>query len=178
MRSRRPATPAAYWREQSKAGTPVDGRGSSTRRRRRACSATPGQTNYGAAKAGIAAFTIICGLELGRYGVCANAIAPVARTRMTEDLGMRRRAPDEATFDALDPANISPLVVWLGSNDNEDVNGRVFLVDGDRVSVAEGWRRGPTARNDQMRWEPSQLTKVVPDLVAQGRRTDSNDASS
>ena len=104
-----------------------------------------GQTNYGAAKAGIAAFTIICGLELGRYGVCANAIAPVARTRMTEDLmgggaPRRRRA-----FDALDPANISPLVVWLGSNDNADVNGRVFLVDGDRVSVAEGWRRGPTA---------------------------------
>jgi hypothetical protein len=58
-------------------------------------------------------------------------------------------------------------VVWLGSNDNEDVSGRVFLVDGDRVSVAEGWRRGPTARNDQMRWEPSQLTKVIPDLVSQ-----------
>ena len=70
------------------------------------------------------------------------------------------------TFDTLDPANISPLVVWLGSNENENVNGRVFLVDGDRVSVAEGWRRGPTARNDGMRWEPAQLTKVIPDLVA------------
>jgi hypothetical protein len=85
---------------------------------------------------------------------------------MTENLGMGP-APDGATFDALDPANISPLVCWLGSNENENVSGRVFLVDGDRVSVAEGWRRGPTARNDGMRWEPSQLTKVVPDLVAQ-----------
>jgi hypothetical protein len=83
---------------------------------------------------------------------------------MTEALGIGGK-PDEG-FDALDPANISPLVVWLGSNDNVDVTGRVFLVDGDRVSVAEGWRRGPTARNDGLRWEPSQLTKVVPDLVA------------
>ena len=71
------------------------------------------------------------------------------------------------TFDALDPANISPTVVWLGSNANENVSGRVFLVDGDRVSVAEGWQRGPTARNDQMRWAPSQLTDVIPGLVAQ-----------
>ena len=58
--------------------------------------------------------------------------------------------------------------MWLGSNDNDDVTGRVFLVDGDRVSVAEGWHRGPTARNNEMRWEPAQLTKVVPDLVAEG----------
>ena len=85
---------------------------------------------------------------------------------MTEDLGMGP-AP-EGKWDALDPANISPLVVWLGSNENTEVTGRVFLVDGDRVSVAEGWRRGPTARNDQMRWEPSQLTKVIPDLVGAG----------
>jgi hypothetical protein len=76
-------------------------------------------------------------------------------------------APEGVEFDALDPANISPTVVWLGSNENESVTGRVFLVDGDRVSVAEGWRRGPTARNDKLRWEPSQLTKVIPDLVAQ-----------
>src|SRR4029079_9728786 len=95
----------------------------------------------------------------------ANAIAPVARTRMTENLGFGQAPEDK--FDALDPANISPTVVWLGANDNESVTGRVFLVDGDRVSVAEGWHRGPTAKNDGMRWEPSQLTKVVPDLVAQ-----------
>ena len=154
---------AAYWREQAKAGTPVNGRIVNTSSPS-GVFGNAGQTNYGAAKAGVAAFTIICGLELDRYGVLANAIAPVARTRMTENLGMGG-APAEG-FDALDPANISPLVVWLGSNDNVDVTGRVFLVDGDRVSVAEGWRRGPTARNDGMRWEPAQLTKVVPDLVA------------
>jgi NAD(P)-dependent dehydrogenase (short-subunit alcohol dehydrogenase family) len=155
---------AAYWRDQAKAGTPVKARVVSTSSPS-GLFGNAGQTNYGAAKAGIAAFTIIAGLELGRYGVCSNAIAPVARTRMTEDLGIG--AAPESGFDALDPANISPLVVWLGSNDNEDVSGRVFLVDGDRISVAEGWRRGPTARNEGLRWEPSQLTKVVPDLVAQ-----------
>jgi len=157
---------AAYWREQTKAGTPVAGRIVNTSSPS-GLFGNAGQTNYGAAKAGVAAFTIICGLELVRYGVCANAIAPVARTRMTEDLGLGAK-PEEG-FDALDPANISPVVVWLGSNDNADVNGRVFLVDGDRVSVAEGWNRGPTARNDQMRWEPSQLTKVIPDLVSQAQ---------
>jgi NAD(P)-dependent dehydrogenase (short-subunit alcohol dehydrogenase family) len=158
---------AAYWREQSKAGNPVAGRIVNTSSPS-GVFGNAGQTNYGAAKAGIAAFTIICGIELGRYGVLANAIAPVARTRMTEDLGMGP-APDGAQWDALDPANISPTVVWLGSNENADVTGRVFLVDGDRVSVAEGWRRGPTARNDKMRWEPSQLTKVIPDLVSQAQ---------
>jgi NAD(P)-dependent dehydrogenase (short-subunit alcohol dehydrogenase family) len=157
---------AEYWREQAKAGTPIDGRIVNTSSPS-GVFGNAGQTNYGAAKAGIAAFTIICGLELGRYGVLANAIAPVARTRMTEALGMGGK-PEEG-FDALDPANISPLVVWLGSNDNVDVTGRVFLVDGDRVSVAEGWRRGPTARNNGLRWEPAQLTKVVPDLVAKAQ---------
>jgi NAD(P)-dependent dehydrogenase (short-subunit alcohol dehydrogenase family) len=158
---------AAYWREQAKAGSPVQGRIVNTSSPS-GVFGNAGQTNYGAAKAGIAAFTIICGLELGRYDVCANAIAPVARTRMTENLGMGP-APEGVQFDALDPANISPLVVWLGSNENLDVTGRVFLVDGDRVSVAEGWRRGPTARNDGLRWEPAQLSKVVPDLVAQAQ---------
>ena len=157
---------AAYWREQSKAGDPVQGRIVNTSSPS-GIFGNAGQTNYGAAKAGVAAFTVICGLELVRYGVLANAIAPVARTRMTEDLGIG--GPPDEGFDALDPANISPLVVWLGSNENTDVTGRVFLVDGDRISVGEGWRRGPTARNDQMRWEPAQLTKVVPDLVAKAQ---------
>jgi len=158
---------AAYWRDQAKAGSPVQGRIVNTSSPS-GIFGNAGQTNYGAAKAGIAAFTIICGLELGRYGVLANAIAPVARTRMTENLGFGAEA-DPTKFDALDPANISPTVVWLGSNENTDVTGRVFLVDGDRVSVAEGWERGPTARNDGMRWDPAQLTKVIPDLVAQAQ---------
>ena len=158
---------AAYWRDQAKAGNQINARIVNTSSPS-GLFGNAGQTNYGAAKAGIASFTIICGLELGRYGVLSNAIAPVARTRMTENLGLGA-TPEAGQWDPLDPANISPLVCWLGSNDNADVTGRVFLVDGDRVSVAEGWDRGPTARNDGMRWEPSQLTKVVPDLVAKAR---------
>ncbi len=157
---------AAYWREQTKAGTPVNARVVNTSSPS-GVFGNAGQTNYGAAKAGVAAFTIICGLELVRYGVLANAIAPVARTRMTENLFGLGAKPEAGAWDPLDPANISPVVVWLGSNENTDVNGRVFLVDGDRVSVAEGWHRGPTARNDAMRWQPAQLTKVIPDLVRQ-----------
>src|ERR1041384_3526977 len=106
---------AAYWREQSKAGAPGAGRIVNTSSPS-GLFGNAGQTNYGAAKAGIAAFTVICGLELERYGVGANAIAPLARTRMTEQLMGGAGAPPEG-FDALDPANISPLVVWLGSND-------------------------------------------------------------
>src|ERR1700675_2029766 len=154
----------AYWREQAKSGNPVQGRIVNTSSPS-GVFGNAGQTNYGAAKAGIAAFTIICALELGRYGVLANAIAPVARTRMTEDLGMGP-APEGAVFDALDPANISPLIVWLGSPESKAITGRVFLVDGDRISVAEGWRRGPTARNDGLRWDPATLGAVVPGLVA------------
>ena len=85
---------------------------------------------------------------------------------MTEDIGMGP-APEGAKWTRSIRRTSRRLVVWLGSNENTEVTGRVFLVDGDRVSVAEGWRRGPTARNDQMRWEPSQLTKVIPDLVSQ-----------
>jgi len=158
---------AEYWREQSKAGNPVDARIVNTSSPS-GLFGNAGQTNYGAAKAGIAAFTVICALELGRYGVTANAIAPVARTRMTEDLGIGAK-PEEGQFDALDPANISPLVVWLGSPESKDVTGRVFLVDGDRISVAEGWRRGPTASNDGDRWDPTTLGAVVPGLVAQAQ---------
>ena len=155
---------AEYWREQAKAGNPVDARIVNTSSPS-GVFGNAGQANYGAAKAGIAAFTVICAMELGRYGVNANAIAPVARTRMTEGLGLRD-IPDAGQFDVLDPANISPIVVWLGSPDAKDVTGRVFLVDGDRISVAEGWRRGPSERKGD-RWEPAELTKVIPDLVAQ-----------
>jgi NAD(P)-dependent dehydrogenase (short-subunit alcohol dehydrogenase family) len=158
---------AEYWREQTKAGENVDARIINTSSPS-GLFGNAGQTNYGAAKAGIASFTQICALELGRYGVSANAIAPVARTRMTENLGMGP-APEDAQFDALDPANISPLVVWLGSNESKDVTGRVFLVAGDRIGVAEGWHRGPTAENHGLRWEPSKLGDIVPKLVADAR---------
>ena len=156
-----------YWRNESKAGRQPDARVINT--------SSPsglfgnvGQTNYGAAKAGIASFTLIAGAELGRYGVTVNAIAPVARTRMTEGLGMGK-PEDDSKFDALDPANISPLVVWLGSPEAAGVTSQVFLVAGDRIGVAEGWHRGPSAENDGLRWDPNTLGSVVPGLVAAAR---------
>ena len=158
---------AEYWRNEAKAGNTVDARIINTSSPS-GLFGNAGQTNYGAAKAGIASFTIICGLELGRYGVTANAIAPVARTRMTEPLGIGGPPEDAAQFDRLDPANISPLVVWLGSPESKDITGRVFCVDGDRISVAEGWQRGPTAEKGD-RWDPAELGGVVPDLVKNAR---------
>ena len=158
----------AYWREKVKAGETVDARIINT-------SSTSGifgnvgQTNYGAAKAGIASFTIIAAQELGRYGVTVNAIAPAARTRMTENLGGGNRPqpkPDE--FDRSAPENIAPLVVWLGSEQSKDITGRVFLVSGGSISVAQGWHRGPTANQDD-RWDPAELGKIVPDLVSQAK---------
>src|SRR5690606_28192834 len=101
-----------------------------------------GNTNYGAAKAGIAAFTIIAAKELERYGVTVNAIAPAALTRMTEGLGMGQ-APEEIK-EQLSPAHIAPIVCWLASPEAGNVTGRVFDVSGRMLSVSEGWHRGPT----------------------------------
>ncbi|HWB66772.1 MAG TPA: SDR family oxidoreductase [Mycobacteriales bacterium] len=155
---------AAHWREQSKAGNQPDARIINT--------TSPsgifgnlGQTNYGAAKAGIAAFTIIAAGELARYGVTVNAIAPTALTRMTEDLG-GMSVGDDASKEALAPENISPLVVWLGSTQSAGVTGRVFGVWGTKISVAEGWAYGPSIQRDE-RWTPGELGEVVPGLVAE-----------
>jgi hypothetical protein len=126
-----------------------------------------GQTNYGAAKAGIASLTVIAAMELGRYGVTVNAIAPAALTRMTENLGFGggqpERKPDE--FDPNDPDNIAPLVVWLASTEAAAITGRVFNVYGGQISVAEGWVAGPGVSRDD-RWEPSELGDVIPGLVS------------
>ncbi len=125
-----------------------------------------GQSNYGAAKAGIAAFTIITSQELGRYGVTVNAIAPTALTRMTEDLGMAEYSKTASGFDQFDPANISPLVVYLGSEKSKDITGRVFGVFGGTVFVNEGWVAGPKVEREA-RWEAGELAEVLPDLVRQ-----------
>ncbi len=103
-----------------------------------------GQGNYSAAKAGIAALTLVQSAEFARYGVTANAIAPAARTRMTEEVfAETMAAPAEGEFDAMAPENVSPLVVWLGSVDSAGVTGRVFEVEGGKISVADGWQHGP-----------------------------------
>jgi NAD(P)-dependent dehydrogenase (short-subunit alcohol dehydrogenase family) len=157
---------AAHWRERAKAGDPNDARVVNTSSTS-GIFGNPGQSNYGAAKAGIAAFSIITARELGRYGVTVNAIAPGALTRMTEGLGMGRRAAERGRdeFDSTAPENIAPLVVWLGSEASRDITGQVFLVSGGTISVAEGWRRGATVSRDE-RWSPEDLGKAIPDVFA------------
>jgi NAD(P)-dependent dehydrogenase (short-subunit alcohol dehydrogenase family) len=157
---------AVHWRAQARAGKVNDARLITTSSSS-GIYGNVGQTNYGAAKAGIAAFTVIAAKELERYGVTVNAIAPGARTRMTEDLGGARAAP-AGDFDPRSPENVAPLVVWLGSERSAGVTGRVFNVAGGRISVAEGWRAGP-GLDKGGRWEPDELSAVVPDLVAEAQ---------
>ena len=155
-----------YWRDRIKAGETNDARIINTSSSS-GIYGNVGQTNYGAAKAGIAAFTVIAAKELVRYGVTVNAIAPGALTRMTENLirarGIEDAAPEE--FDERSPDNIAPIVTWLASSESASVTGRVFNVAGGRISVAEGWHAGPGA-NKGDRWEPEELGPVVLDLVS------------
>jgi NAD(P)-dependent dehydrogenase (short-subunit alcohol dehydrogenase family) len=154
---------AAYWRELAKAGKPVDARIINTTSSS-GIYGNPGQSNYGAAKAGIAAFTVITSQELARYGVTVNAIAPAALTRMTENLRPDRPKPAEGEFDAGHPDNVAPLVVWLASEEAKQITGRVFNVRGGMISVAEGWHAGPGV-DKGARWDPAELGAVVPGLV-------------
>jgi len=154
----------SYWRDRSKAGDPVDGRVINTSSGAGLLGSV-GQGAYSAAKAGIAALTLVEAAELGRYGVTANALAPSARTRMTEAVFAETMAKPTAGFDAMDPANISPLVAWLASTDSADVTGRVFEVEGGTVSVADGWHHGP-GRDRGDRWDAAELGPVVRELLA------------
>lgn len=131
---------AAYWRERSKNGETNDARIINTTSVS-GIYGNPGQTNYGAAKAGIAAFTIIAAQEMARYGVTVNAVAPGALTRMTENLGMGQL--DEEGKEAMSPRWIAPIVTWLASPESAQVTGRVFEASGKVLGVAEAWRRGP-----------------------------------
>jgi NAD(P)-dependent dehydrogenase (short-subunit alcohol dehydrogenase family) len=157
---------AVYWRERSKAGDEVDARVINTSSSS-GIYGNVGQSNYGAAKAGIASFTVITAMELERYGVTVNAIAPAALTRMTEDL-VRWQGDTGAQWDPRDPSNIAPLVAWLASKESRGITGRVFNVKGGYVSVAEGWVAGP-AEDKGARWEAGELGEVVPRLVAEAR---------
>jgi NAD(P)-dependent dehydrogenase (short-subunit alcohol dehydrogenase family) len=154
---------AAYWREQSKAsGQPTTGRIINT-------SSTSGiygnvgQTNYGAAKAGIAAFSVIAARELRRYGVTVNAIAPSAQTRMTENL----RDYSEEDIKRRDPKWVSPVVVYLASEKSQDITGRVFQAGNGMVAVCEGWRRG--AQVDPLE-DPEALGPLVHDMIAAAKK--------
>jgi len=154
---------AAYWREQAKAGKPVDGRIINTTSVS-GIYGNPGQTNYGAAKAGIASFTNIAALELARYGVTVNAVAPVALTRMTEGLGPAPETDEEREMRS--PRWIAPIVTWLASAESKDVTGRVFEASGNVLAIAEGWVRGPRHAPVE---DPSELGPVVRELLAKAR---------
>ena len=156
---------AAYWRDRAKAGEPVDGRIVNTTSGAGLLGSV-GQAAYSAAKGGIISLTLVQAAELGRYGVTANAIAPAARTRMTEKVfADTMGVPDDPdAFDEMAPENVAPLVAWLASTDSAGVSGRVFEVEGGKVSVADGWHRGRVIDNGA-RWEPIDLGQAVRTLL-------------
>ena len=155
---------ASYWRDRAKAGESVDARLINTSSGA-GLMGSVGQTAYAAAKAGIAAMTIVQAVELGRYGVTANGLAPSARTRLTEGVFNDMMKEVESGFDAMDPDNISPLVVWLGSPESRDVTGRLFEIEGGVLSVCDGWQHGPRIEKDR-RWEPSEIGPALRELIA------------
>ena len=157
---------AEYWRERVKAGETNDARVVLTSSSS-GIYGNVGQSNYGAAKAGIASFAIITSQELGRYGVTVNAIAPTALTRMTENLvGFDVNAGNEeaeARKDALDPQHVANVVTWLASPESADITGRVIETSGLRTAVSEGWHRGPNAESADT---PAGVGAVLKPLVA------------
>jgi NAD(P)-dependent dehydrogenase (short-subunit alcohol dehydrogenase family) len=155
---------AAYWRDLAKKGERPEARLVNTTSVS-GIYGNAGQTNYGAAKAGIAAFTIIAARELARYGITVNAIAPGALTRLTEDLGMGRGTDEEKA--RLHPRWIAPIVTWLASKQSGHVTGRVFEASGHMLAVAEGWHRGPTVDAVD---DPTRLGPIVDDLVSRARK--------
>ncbi|WP_419845552.1 SDR family oxidoreductase [Candidatus Poriferisocius sp.] len=153
---------AAWWREQTKAGQSFQARIINT--------ASPsgifgnvGQTNYGAAKAGIAAFTVISAMELVRYGITVNCIAPSALTRLTAPL-MGGADISEEVQETMSPTWIAPIVTWLCSPEADNVTGRVWVVGNGRLGIAEGWALGPNVPLDSQ--DPTTLQPVVADLMA------------
>lgn len=155
---------ASYWRGKAKAGEAVDARIINTSSGA-GLMGSIAQAAYSAAKGAIASLTLVQAAELGRIGVTANALAPAARTRMTEEAFAEMMAkPADGAFDAMAPENVSPLVVWLGSTQSAGVTGRVFEVEGGIIGIAEGYRHGPRV-DKGARWEPDEVGAVVADLL-------------
>jgi len=159
---------AAWWRDRSKAGDDVDARIVNTSSGAGILGSV-GQSAYSAAKAGIATLTLVQAAELGRYGVTANALAPAARTRMTEGVFTEMMAAvGEGEFDAMDPANVAPVVAWLCSSSSSGVTGQLFEVEGGKLSIAEGWHHGASVDIGR-RWDPAEIGDAVAELLASGR---------
>ncbi|MCP1603912.1 SDR family oxidoreductase [Pseudomonas citronellolis] len=152
-----------HWREQVKQGAKVQARLINTSSGA-GLQGSIGQSNYSAAKGGIAALTLVQAAELARYGITANALAPAARTGMTEQVFAEVMKKPEAGFDHFAPENVAPLVAWLVSEASQHVSGRLFEVEGGKLSIADGWRRGPE-RDKGARWLPEEIGEAVDALI-------------
>jgi NAD(P)-dependent dehydrogenase (short-subunit alcohol dehydrogenase family) len=159
---------AAYWRERSKAGDAVDARIINTSSGAGILGSV-GQSAYSTAKAGILGLTLVQSAELARIGVTANALAPAARTRMTEPMYGATMAENTSGFDAFAPDNVSPLVVWLGSADSKGVTGQVFDLAGGMIRIMEGWHDGPSV-DSGAKWDPAKVGPVVRELLSKARK--------
>jgi NAD(P)-dependent dehydrogenase (short-subunit alcohol dehydrogenase family) len=156
---------ADYWRAKQKAGGDPQARIINTSSGA-GLQGSIAQAAYATAKGGIAALTLVQAAELGRYGITANALAPSARTRMTEQAFADKMATQESAFDAMDPANVAPCVVWLGSTDSAHVTGCVFELEGGKVMIEDGWREGPVVDRGA-RWKPAELGPVIDRLLGE-----------
>lgn len=153
-----------YWRAHQKAGNSVDARIINTSSGA-GLQGSIAQAAYSTAKGGIAALTLVQAAELGRYGITANALAPSARTRMTEQAFAEKMATEGETFDVMDPANIAPTVVWLGSANSAHVTGCVFELEGGKIMLEDGWREGPMV-DAGARWNPVDVGGAIDTLLA------------
>lgn len=154
------------WRDQAKAGRPVDARIINTSSGA-GLQGSIGQSNYSAAKGGIASLTLVQAAELARYGVTANALAPAARTSMTESaMPDVVKKPEDNSFDAWAAENVAPLVVWLGSSQSKHVTGQVFESQGGRISLGDGWRTGVT-RDKGAQWHVGEVGAAIDAILAE-----------
>lgn len=154
------------WRDQAKAGQLVAARIINTSSGA-GLQGSVGQSNYSAAKGGIAALTLVQAAELGRYGVTANALAPAARTSMTESaMPDVVKKPEDGGFDAWAPENVAPLVVWLGSELSSHVTGHIIESQGGRLSLGDGWRTGVT-RDKGGQWQPEEIGVAMSQILAE-----------
>lgn len=157
---------ARRWRDAKKAGQVIDARIINTSSGA-GLQGSIGQSNYAAAKAGIAGLTLVQAAELARYGIAVNCLAPAARTSMTEGAMPEMVKKPDSGFDVWDPMNVAAIVVWLGSPLSAHVTGRCFEAKGGEISVADGWRSGKII-DKGARWQPAELTSVIDRLIKEG----------
>ena len=160
----------SYWRSLAKQGQQLDARIINTSSGA-GIQGSIGQSNYSAAKGGIATLTLVQAAELGRYGITANALVPAARTGITSGVAAMdemMKPPEDGSFDYYDPNNIAPLVLWLGSTHSAPYSGYIFEIEGGKIGVAEGWHSG-YLEDKARRWTVAEVAKTLPELIANSR---------